>query len=114
MSTALNLFYLADGVEFLSDSEQEIDEYQQEWWAFVTILYKRIIKGDFPSAPIKFELPIIRVGRYKMEKSLTDPLPKYILIANLRKFNQRDCVILISFLAQFTFGSSTSTFVLTV
>ena len=72
MSTALTLFYLADGVEYLSDPEQEVSEYQQDWWTFVTTLYDRIIKGDFPSAPIKFEPPITRVERYNMEKNLSD------------------------------------------
>lgn len=72
MSTALTLFYLADGVEYLSDPEQEVSVYQQDWWTFVTTLYKRIIKGDFPSAPIKFDPPITRVERYKMEKGLSD------------------------------------------
>lgn len=72
MSTALTLFYLADGVEYLSDPEQEVSQYQRDWWTFVTTLYNRIIKGDFPSAPIRFEPPITRVERYKMEKSLSD------------------------------------------
>lgn len=72
MSTALTLFYLADGVEYLSDPEQEVDEYQQDWWTFVTTLYDRIIKRDFPSAPIKFEPPITRVELYNMKKALTD------------------------------------------
>ena len=72
LSTALTLFYLADGVEYLSDPKQEVDEYQKNWYKFVTTLYKRIIAGDFPSAPIKFDPPITRVERYKMEKSLND------------------------------------------
>lgn len=55
MSTALTLFYLADGVEYLSDREREVSVYQQDWWKFVTILYNRIIKGAFPSFPIKFD-----------------------------------------------------------
>ena len=72
MSTALTLFYLADGVEYLSDTEQEADEYEQDWQAFVKNLYNRIIKGDFPSSPIRFEPPITRVERYEMEKDLSD------------------------------------------
>ena len=72
MSTALTLFYLADGMEYLSDSEQEVDEYQQDWLTFVTTLYNRIINGDFHSALIKFEPPITRVARFKMEKDLSD------------------------------------------
>ena len=72
MSTALTLFYLADGVEYLSDTEQEADEYEQDRQAFVKTLYNRIIKGDFPSSPIRFEPPITRVERYEIEKDLSD------------------------------------------
>ena len=72
MSTALTLFYLADGVEYLSDPDQEADEYQQDWLTFVSALYKRIIKADFPSAPIKFDPPITRVELYKMKKELSE------------------------------------------
>ena len=72
MSTALTLFYLADGMEYLSDPEQEVSVYQQDWLTFVMTLYNRIIKGDYLSVPIKFDPPITRVERYKMEKGLTD------------------------------------------
>ena len=64
MSTALTLFYLADGVVYLSDPEQGADEYEQDWRAFVAALYKRIITGGFPSAPIRFEPPVTRVEKY--------------------------------------------------
>ena len=72
MSTALQLFYDADGVEYLSDPEQEVDEYQEPWLTFVKTLYQRIVSGDFPSASIKFEPPVSRVELYQMEKDFSD------------------------------------------
>jgi len=72
MSTALTMFYLADGVEYLSDPEQEVDEYQADWLEFVMTLYHRIIAHDFIDASIKFEPPITNIELYNMKKDLSD------------------------------------------
>ena len=72
LSTALQIFFDADGVRYLEDKNYEPEDWQEEWWELIKALYKRIVAHDFPSAPIKFVPPITRVERYKMEKDLTD------------------------------------------
>ena len=72
LSTALQLFYDADGLEFLSDMEQEVDDWQQPWLDLVKALYQRIIDRDFSTASIKFVPPLTKVELYQIKKDLSD------------------------------------------
>ncbi|MCR5609911.1 MAG: DUF4274 domain-containing protein [Lachnospiraceae bacterium] len=85
LSTALQLFYDADGLEFLSDIQQEADEWQKEWLEFIKTLYTRIIKDDFISAQIKFEPPLTKVELYKLGKDLTKE--ELVLISSIDGVN---------------------------
>ena len=72
LSTALQIFFDADGVRYLENKGFEPEDWQEEWWDLLKKLYKRIIAHDFIITPIKFEPPITHVERYNMEKDLKD------------------------------------------
>ena len=70
LSTALCLFYGGDGMRVL-ERDMEVSKYLAKWKAFITTLYDRIIRGDFPTEPrIKFEPTVTKVEMYVMQKEL--------------------------------------------
>ena len=70
LSTALCLFYGGDGMRVL-ERDMEVSKYLAKWKAFITTLYDRIIRGDFPTEPrIKFDPPVTKVEMHVMQKEL--------------------------------------------
>ena len=70
LSIALLLFHSADGALYLEDRSSA--EGTKRWLSFVSALYKRIIKGEFPKGKIPFNPQLSRVQMYKLKKNLSE------------------------------------------
>jgi hypothetical protein len=70
LSTALMLFYLADGVRYLLNKDEENNNLT-EWLLFIKDLYKRIIAAKFKNSHIKFTPPLSKVQISKLKKEIT-------------------------------------------
>lgn len=66
LALALEIFYLADGFAFLSDSEGKSGS--KEWRDFISRLYDKIEQGRYPKENAAFAVPLNRVIRYKLRK----------------------------------------------
>lgn len=70
LSTALMIFYMADGMEYLfNKNEEEYDE-KDEWYIFITKLYEDIIKRKFLEGDILFDPELSRAENFKLKKVL--------------------------------------------
>ena len=67
-TTALTIFFLAEGDEFLQEKSKSA--YDEEWYSFVYNLYKKIIDGKFKQGEIKFAPPLNKLQIYKLKKVL--------------------------------------------
>lgn len=70
LSTALALFYLADGVRYLKNKVEAENSTSPEWRDFVTDLYDRILQGRLGESNIEFIPPLNKVEHYKLKKKL--------------------------------------------
>lgn len=70
LSTALMIFFLADGFRYLIEKNETSDI--PEWLDFVSRLYNRIIIGNFPNSPIAFSVPLSKVQIFKLKKQLNE------------------------------------------
>ena len=70
LSTALMLFYLAEGAEFLHD--RKAFRKDKELQTFIAGLYSRIMKGNFKKGDILFRPPLGRVDLYYLKKALKE------------------------------------------
>ena len=70
LSTALQLFYDGDGLRLLYNDLD--DDEVPEWEEFITMLYNRIVSGDFEASGIKFDPPINAKERFELSKILKD------------------------------------------
>ena len=66
LSTALMIFYGADGYTYLSGREENAN--MSKWNEFVTGLYNDIVNGKFLSNGIAFTVPLTKVQKYKLDK----------------------------------------------
>ncbi len=66
LSTALMIFYGADGYTYLSGREENAN--MSKWNEFVTELYYDIVNGKFLSNGIAFAVPLTKVQKYKLDK----------------------------------------------
>lgn len=71
LSTALLIFYLAGGDEFLLE-KQEISNSKSERIRFISQLYNNIISNIYQKGKIYFEPPLTKVEVYKLKKMLTN------------------------------------------
>lgn len=71
LATALMIFYLADGYSFLIHKNDAEIKPRNEWEEFMELLYKRIINNDFCVGEIRYDVPLTKVQKYKMNKLLT-------------------------------------------
>ncbi|MCI8509801.1 MAG: DUF4274 domain-containing protein [Lachnospiraceae bacterium] len=69
LSTALLLFYSAEGEEYWSDDFDKTDE---EQYSFINKLHDDILKGKFVIGGIEFIVPLSKVEKYKLRKKLND------------------------------------------
>lgn len=70
LSTALALFYLADGMIYLKNKAEAESGASPEWRDFVTDLYDRIVQGRFDKSDIEFIPPLNKAEHYKLKKKL--------------------------------------------
>jgi len=66
LSTALMVFYAADGVRYLQD-KNEVNSLK-EWSIFIKELYNKIINNEFLEGAIKFTPPLSKVQIFKIKK----------------------------------------------
>ncbi len=66
LSTALMMFYAADGIRYLQD-KSEVNNLK-EWSIFIKELYNKIINNEFLEGTIKFTPPLSKVQIFKIKK----------------------------------------------
>ncbi|MBE5840486.1 MAG: DUF4274 domain-containing protein [Butyrivibrio sp.] len=66
LSTALMMFFGADGYTYLSGRDENAN--MSKWNEFVTELYYDIVNGKFLSNGIAFAVPLTKVQKYKLDK----------------------------------------------
>ncbi|MCM1541028.1 MAG: DUF4274 domain-containing protein [Blautia sp.] len=69
LSTALLIFYMADGERYLSDKTDTGQE--SRWYSFVKDLHEAILAGRYQKGKIGFHAPLSKVQAYKLKKCLT-------------------------------------------
>ena len=80
LSTALMIFHMADGVEYLlNKDEEEFDE----WYLFVSRLYKDIMNNKFADGDILFDPDLSKVQMFKLKKVLEEN--EYVFIESRGK-----------------------------
>ena len=72
LSTALMIFYLADGVRYLENKEEIQNSSLKAWASFIQELYNKIMSGSFVDGNIFFEPPMSKVQLYKLKKVLQE------------------------------------------
>ena len=70
LSTALLLFYRAEGELYLQNKQD--DNSDKEWYRFISELYKKILHSIYPSSDIQFKCPLTKVQVYKLSKLLSE------------------------------------------
>ena len=68
LSTALLVFYRADGYSFMLDKEADTDLLPCH--TFVSDVYTRIINGDYKPSDVAFVPPLTKVQLFKLKKQL--------------------------------------------
>lgn len=81
LSTALELFYLADGVRYLKNKSDIEKSALESWRNFILSLYNKIVQGNFKRSNIKFMPPLSKVEIYKLKKGLDTS--EYIFIEEI-------------------------------
>lgn len=71
LSTALMLFYSADGVRYL-ENKKECSKDLKEWYEFVKDLYTNIVNKKFIKGNIRFVPPLNKVQLFKLKKVLEE------------------------------------------
>ena len=71
LSTALSIFYSADGLRYLNGKDEK-DDNLQKWPVFIRDLYNRIISGEFTRSNIKFIPPLNKVQIFKLKKIIEE------------------------------------------
>lgn len=72
LSTALMIFYLADGIRYLEDKDEVKKSDLVEWSRFLQELYNKIMCGKFKQGNIIFKPPLSKVQVYKLKKILNE------------------------------------------
>lgn len=70
LSTALLLFYSADGYAYLLD--KFLQKNLPPWFSFITKLYKSILNKNYCQKQIGYKIPLSKVQIYKLKKILTE------------------------------------------
>lgn len=70
MSTALYIFYAADGFKYLM--EKTVDTNMEEWKIFIENLHSKIIMKSFVNKDIAFQVPLTKIQVFKLKKVIDD------------------------------------------
>lgn len=66
LALALKIFYLADGYAYLEEPTEHTA--LDAWSLFISTLYRDIINGRYVNCGRRYEIPLTRVQRYKLQK----------------------------------------------
>lgn len=77
LSTALMMFYLADGYRYLTKRNELTDS--SEWHAFMSDLFTWIVNNHYLDKSILFTPPLTKVQLFKLKKILTDSEQIFII-----------------------------------
>ncbi|WP_186725836.1 DUF4274 domain-containing protein [Rummeliibacillus sp. SL167] len=80
LSTALMIFYSADGVRYLQNKDEKNDNLK-EWSVFIKDLYDMILENRFIKSDIKFVPPLSKVQVFKLKKDLVKE--EYVFLENI-------------------------------
>lgn len=72
LSTALEMFYLAEGLDYLENKDECDFADDAEWLSFVEKLYSGIMQGKFTKGSIEFVPPLSKVQIFKLKKIIED------------------------------------------
>lgn len=90
LSTALMIFYLADGERYLENKKDVEQSNLREWSLFLQEVYKKIIRGDFKKGNIAFKPPLNKVAIYKLKKNI---MPEEYIFLEEIDGNQIDKIV---------------------
>ena len=70
LSTALLIFYRADGISYLTDKSDNVN--LSQWSSFIKKLYDSILVGKYQRGEIEFKVPLSKVQLFKLKKAITE------------------------------------------
>lgn len=70
LSTALLIFYRADGLSYLEDKSDNAN--LPQWSFFIKRLYESIVNGKYQRGEIEFKVPLSKVQLFKLKKVITE------------------------------------------
>lgn len=70
LSTALLIFYRADGLSYLTNKSSNPN--LPQWASFIKRLYDSILMGKYQRGEIEFKVPLSKVQLFKLKKTLTE------------------------------------------
>jgi len=85
LSTALMIYYMAGGVEYLFDKTDEEYDSEDEWYNFISRLYENIMNRKYIEGDILFVPELSKVEMFKLKKVLKSD--EYIFIENHGNIN---------------------------
>lgn len=72
LSTALEMFYLAEGLDYLENKDECECADDTEWVTFIKKLYSGIIQGEFSKGSIEFTPALSKVQIFKLKKIIAE------------------------------------------
>lgn len=87
LSTALMVFYLADGIRYLENKDEVKNSSLTVWASFLQELYSQIMNGKFIEGDIFFEPPMSKVQLYKLKKVLQEDEEVFVKERGEKKLN---------------------------
>lgn len=70
LSTALLIFYRADGISYLAEKSDNAN--LPLWYSFIKKLYDSILSGKYKRGKIEFQVPLSKVQLYRLKKVLSE------------------------------------------
>lgn len=67
LALALDIFYLADGYGYIQNYPN-VDYGTEDWLNFIETLMKDIIEGRYKKTDNRYEIPLTKVQKYKLNK----------------------------------------------
>ena len=70
LSTALLIFYRADGLSYLEDKSDNAN--LPQWSSFIKRLYESILTGKYQKGKLEFKVPLSKVQLFKLKKAIAE------------------------------------------
>jgi len=87
LSTALMIFYLADGIRYLENKDEVQNSNLAVGESFLQELHSQIMNGKFVEGDIFFEPPMSKVQLYKLKKVLQEDEEVFVKVRGEKKLN---------------------------